>query len=164
MSLKEELLKANLLNKKDLRRIEHEERVDHQKKGREGREEQVRQRQQEIEQKQEEQRQRDQQLAKQQNQERLDKAKNIRMEDLIKTAQVEEHGPRKFYFVARDKKIPFLQITENLSDKLEKGMLAIVEYNGPNCVEFAIVQRTCAERLLEIDPEVVRFFNRDTRP
>lgn len=168
MSIKDEFERAKLISKKDSRHLEHEARVERKRLGNDGVYLQEKQRQKEIQQKLDEQRLRDQQIAREQAEERLEKERSrekerekIKIEDLIKNAQFEEYGPRKFFFVTRNKKIPYICVSDNLGEKLERGIAGIIEYPTPNGSEFAIVNRQCVERILDIDPEAVRFFNRD---
>lgn len=164
MSIKDEFLKAKLITKKDVKQLEHESRVEKKRLGTEGLQAQEQQRQKELQQKLDEQKLRDQQLARQQAQERLDKEKErnkVNIEELIKNAEMDDHGPRKFFFITRNKKIPYISVSDGMGEKLERGIAAIVEYPTPIGSDFAIVNRQCAEKLSEIDPEAVRFFNRE---
>ncbi len=164
MSLKDELLKAKLISKKDVQRIEHEGRVERKKLGSEAIKAKEEQRQKEIEEKIEAQRQHNKELAKQ-NQEkkeniRAEKEKIVNIQEMLKSSQMEERGTRKFYFIAKNNTIPSLCIGDNLSEKLEKGLAAITEFTTHEGPEFYIVNRQCAEKILEIDANIIRFFNR----
>ncbi len=159
MSLKEELLKAKLINKKQLKQIEHEQRLERKQLGKEGLQEKETARAQEIDQKREEQRKRDQELAQQQKEVRSEKEKAARIQEAIQTGKVEEQytGTRKFYFVAQDGKIPFFLLNDKTAEKLERGAIAIVEYPAR---EFVLVHKSSAEKLRNLDENIVRFYQR----
>lgn len=158
MSLKDELLKAKVISKKEVNKIEHEQRVERKKIGAEAIKQQEIERHQEIEKKMQEQRQQNREIAKQQTQEK----QGLRAEEIVKAGQIDEHGNRKFYFVARNCKIPHLSISDTMAEKIERGAVAIVEMPSTNggLAEFYIVNRQSAERLLEIDANLVRVFNK----
>jgi uncharacterized protein YaiL (DUF2058 family) len=68
-------------------------------------------------------------------------------------------GARRFYFVTRENKIPFLDLSDELTGRLEKGQAAIVEVPGDVVVDYTIVPRAVARQMQSIDPESVRFLN-----
>lgn len=157
MSLKDELLKANLINKKQLKKIEHEQRVERSKNGYAKMQQKQEERIQQIEQKQEEQKKRDQELAEKKNKEQKQKEYNARIQDTISHGLCEiSNGNRKFYFIQQNKKIPCLLISDMQGEKLEQGQLAIIEFP---INEFCLVQRTTAQKLQSFAPEIVRFLN-----
>ena len=159
MSLKDELLKAKLINKKQLKQVEHEQRLERKQLGKEGIQQKEQARMQEIEQKREEQKKRDQELAQKQKEERLEKEKVARIEEIMQLGKVEgqDHGTRKFYFVAQDGKISFLMLSDNTAENLEKGHIAIIEYPQR---EFVLVYKTSVEKLYSLDKNLVRFYQR----
>lgn len=114
---------------------------------------------QEIEQKREEQKKRDQELAQKQKDERSEKERIARIEEAIQMGKVEDqvHGARKFYFVAQDGKIPCLMLSDKIAEKLEKGLIAIVEYPQR---EFMLVYKASADKLYSFDKNLVRFYQR----
>lgn len=81
-------------------------------------------------------------------------------EMVLKTSLKETgFGARRFYFVTRDNKIPFLDLSEELTSRLEKGMAAIVELPGERIDEYTVVPRAVARQMQSLDPESVRFLN-----
>ena len=162
MSLKDELLKAKLISKKKLKQLEHEERIERTKIGKEGVEQQQQQRRQEMENRQQRQKQRDQQLAQLQKSEQQQKEEQARILDIINHGKIEDgvRGHRKFYFVASDGKIPFLMISDGLATNLERGQAAIVEIDGEPQPEFVVINHHSAQKLKNIDPQVLRFYQR----
>jgi RNA recognition motif-containing protein len=74
-------------------------------------------------------------------------------------------GARRFYFVTRDNKIPFLDLSDELTGRLEKGQAAIVEVPGDDdVVDYTIVPRAVARQMQTVDPEAVRFLNPQSSP
>jgi len=156
MSLKDELLKANLISKKRLKQIAHEQRVEKKKLGQDGVKEKQRKRQQELNQKRKARQEQDKQRAQEKKQEQLRKQRMAQIHDIVEHGKITEgmHGHRKFYFVAQSGKIPFLMIGEDLAEKLGKGLVSIVEHPVD---EFCVVAKKVSEKLKTLDENVVRF-------
>lgn len=154
MSLKDELLKAKLINKKELKQIEHEERIERKKIGKKGMEEKQQQRKLSIEESQELKKQQDR-IA---NQQKLDQGDRIG--NLIKQGRILNSMPgnRKFYFVARNGKILFLIMSDALAKKLEQGAGIVEMTIEPRNEEFVVVDQSTVEKLLNLCPDIVRFY------
>ena len=90
----------------------------------------------------------------------------VRLKEMVLRASLKEtgFGARRFYFVTRENKIPFLDLSEELTSRLERGMAAIVELPGEGTDEYTIVPRAVARQMQSIDPESVRFLNPETPP
>jgi RNA recognition motif-containing protein len=73
-------------------------------------------------------------------------------------------GARRFYFVTRENKIPFLDLSDELTGRLEKGQAAIVEVPGDEVLDYTIVPRAVARQMQTIDPDSVRFMNPQSNP
>ena len=67
-------------------------------------------------------------------------------------------GRHRFFFVARNKTIPFLQVSDLTSLHLRTGKAAIVE-DPHEEGDHVIVTRDAAIRMEAIDKESVRFFS-----
>jgi RNA recognition motif-containing protein len=89
-----------------------------------------------------------------------------RLKEMIEGSSLKEtgFGARRFYFVARDNRIPFLDLSEELTGRLEKGLAAIVEVPGEGIEDYTIVPRVVAQRMKSVDPESVRFLNPEASP
>ena len=160
MSLKDELLKANLISKKQLKRIAHEQRMEKQRLGKKGIEEKKEKEKNEIKAKQEAQKKQDQEQAKKLNEERLEKERKAKIHNLITEGRIKtEGGPRRFYFVSLDGKIPFLSLADSLAKKLERGQAGIVELGEWPRSHFIIVKREAAEKLKKLKTGKICFFN-----
>jgi RNA recognition motif-containing protein len=84
-----------------------------------------------------------------------------RLREIVLEASLKEtgFGARRFYFVTRENRIPFIDISEELCGRLEKGMAAIVEVPDQDAEEYTVVPRGLAQRIRSVDPEAVRFLN-----
>jgi len=87
-----------------------------------------------------------------------------RLQEMIQGSNLKEtgFGARRFYYVARDGRMPFLDISDDLTSRLEKGLAAVVEIPGDENGEVTIVPRAIAQQMKSVDPESVRFLNPDT--
>jgi len=89
-----------------------------------------------------------------------------RIQKMVEESSLKEtgFGARRFYFVTRENKIPFLDLSDELTGRLEKGQAAIVEVPGDDVVDYTIVPRAVARQMQTIDPESVRFMNPQSSP
>jgi RNA recognition motif-containing protein len=89
-----------------------------------------------------------------------------RIREMVEGASLKEtgFGARRFYFVTRDNKIPFLDLSDELTGRLEKGQAAIVEIPGDVVDDYTIVPRAVARQMQSVDPESVRFLNPEAPP
>ena len=155
MSLKDELLKAKLISKKDLSRIEHEKRVEKKQLGKDGLKEKKKNKDKELQAKQREKQEKDKQIAQEKKQQQQEKDKKKRIEKIIEKGIVSDNGPRKFYFIDKDNKIPFLMVSDDMSRKLTDGKAAIIQKNR----DFFIIDRESAEKLYKEKIDCLLFYN-----
>jgi RNA recognition motif-containing protein len=92
-----------------------------------------------------------------------------RIRKMVEESSLKEtgFGARRFYFVTRENKIPFLDLSDELTGRLEKGQAAIVEAPGEGdeeVVDYTIVPRAVARQMQTVDPESVRFMNPQSSP
>jgi RNA recognition motif-containing protein len=89
-----------------------------------------------------------------------------RIREMVEGASLKEtgFGARRFYFVTRDNSIPFLDLSDELTGRLEKGQAAIVEVPGEDVDDYTIVPRAVARQMQSIDPDSVRFLNPQASP
>jgi len=69
-------------------------------------------------------------------------------------------GATPFYFRASDGRLPCLEVSASLAERLASGRAAIVELPGDRFTEFYIVPADVAGQVLAVDPAAVRFWNR----
>ena len=156
MSLKDELLKAKLISKKQLKKIEHEKRIAKTKLGTEGVAQKKEEREAELAAKIKAQKEKNKQQAKLKKEELVEKEKIARIKSFVRNAVRPENrrGNRKFYFVASDKKIPYLTVSDDIAVNLETGRLAIIEYEQ----EFMIIDGKSAKNIEALDSGIIRFW------
>lgn len=162
-SLKDQLLKAKLVSKKQVRKAEHEQRQKRKELGREGIEQERARLRAELEEK--------ERLRKeeQQHQERLRREEELargglqRIRSLVSGSDLGRvgAGPNAFYYKAADGRIPRVEISGAMAEQLEAGRAAVVELPGDPAPEVYIVPREVADQVQRIDPGVIRFWNRD---
>ena len=159
MGLGDELKKAGFIDKKKLRQQKHQERVERKQKGVEGLEQERAEREQDLKQKKLEERREKKRLAEEENRLQKERERLHQLKDIVEANTVRERikGPRSFFFVARDGSVPFLQVDIEISKRLETGSLAIIEMEGDPRGTFRLLPRDAAERVRDIDPEVIRF-------
>ncbi len=86
-----------------------------------------------------------------------------RVSNLVKSAALRDvkEGGRRFCYVTREQRVRWIYVTAEVAWKLELGALAIVEQPGEPDETPMLVPRAAAERLRALQPDVVRFWNRD---
>jgi len=162
-TLKDELLKARIVSKKQVRQAEHQERQKRMELGRQGVEQEKARRlaeQQEKERLRREEQQRQERLRREEEQAR---GGLQRIRTLVAGNDLCRHGsgPHPFHYLAADGALPRVGVSGAMAERLEAGRAAIVELPGPPAAEVYIVPPDVAEQVRRIDPSVVRFWNRD---
>jgi uncharacterized protein YaiL (DUF2058 family) len=167
-SLKDQLLKAGLVSKKDARRVEHERRVEATRTGvgsTERAERAAQAQRDKLEAAQGEQRARDHAIEAERHRERDGAEAVYRLRDRIAAAALpRQRGERRWYFACQDELLRWLPVSDKCARKLEDGELAIVEQPKPDrtFAAYVVVPRDTA-RDLAGDPAtspLVRFWNR----
>lgn len=161
-NLRDQLLKAKVIDKKTKKVADIQARTEDRKKGYESTAQEAEARSKAFEEKREEQRAEDRRREKERLREQRSSEGRFRLRDLVRDGAIREgrHGPRRFYFVTRAGRIPFVQVAEELAKQLETGRAAIVESPSSEYERFEVVTRSAAERIAEVDAEMVRFWNR----
>lgn len=72
-------------------------------------------------------------------------------------------GPRRFYYVKRSRHIGHLVVNDLILDQLLLGALAIVE-RAPDEETYVLLPPEPAERVFEIDADAIRFWARKASP
>ena len=151
------LREAGVLKEKDAKRIAHQERVRKKEVGRKGGEAEKQARKQEIEANRRE--QQDRTEAAQKRHENENQAAFLAR--LVKQGTVVTAGRgKRFYFVARSGKVPFVEVNDDTTRQLVDGRAGIVEVPGESRLRHVvIVGRDRLESLRTADSELVRFWN-----
>lgn len=156
--LKSQLLKKGHVSQKQARRAAHQERLESKKVGhdeREAEEEAKRQaRAVEADKKREADRER----------ERERREAQARREEALRVVQIAETGRlvpegrpnRRWYFISRDGRVPYLMVDDALGRRLENGSAALVE--SPHG-QFWAVSRETAGKLSDAEPDWIRCWH-----
>ncbi|RME44330.1 MAG: DUF2058 family protein [Deltaproteobacteria bacterium] len=160
-SLRDELLKAKIVSRKEARKAAHEARVRRKELGREGIEAERKAAEERRKTEEAKRKAAERKRVRREQAARAEHERQNRLKTIIRNGMLPDipSGPRRFYFVAMDGKIPFLQIAESVATRLERGELAIVEAPEFSPDGFVLVTREAAGKIAEIDPERVRFSN-----
>jgi len=156
--LKNQLLKAGLVDKKQIEAVKREKKQARKKKGQKTLEAEVQAKRevQAAEAAERRREDRERELAKQ--------AQLAAHEQLHRIAQIAESSGlepagrpnRRWYFEARDGRIPYVAVDDELSHKLERGSAALVE--SPDGKMWT-VSREAAERIDQLDRSWIRCWN-----
>jgi uncharacterized protein YaiL (DUF2058 family) len=185
-NLRDKLLQAGLIDKKQKKQADHRLRQERTRARREGRppdadaeikaqiereveERRRKERQQKLA---ENERRRLEEEARRQQEERQARERRRRSEEewqKLKARSLLEAnmflpqapGPVHFYFLARRGGIRRLDLSTRLATELAAGLLAICQMPAWGEEKFGLVRKDVAEMLLKMDPSLVRFFVRD---
>lgn len=160
--LRSQLMKAGLIDKKAKQHADRQARTDDRRKGADAAAREEEERRERFEGRRDEQRDADRRRERQRQADRAAQEERFRLRDLVRQGAVREGraGRRRFYFVTRAGRIPFVEIGEELGLALEAGRAAILEVPLAVREEFEIVGRATAEKVSAALPELVLFWNR----
>lgn len=154
MSLRDQLLKAGLVNEKQAKqatkqkqkqqRLEHKNQADKDDSQRQA-----------AEQAKAEKLARDQELNRQQQEKAEKKAKAAQIKQLIEGTRLPKLESDDYYNFVDAKKVKRIAVNDLIRDKLSRGSLAIVSYDG----RYEIVPRDAAVKIQERDPRRVVLLN-----
>ncbi|UCF67963.1 MAG: DUF2058 family protein [Acidobacteriota bacterium] len=164
-NLRDERVKKGVVDPKRARQAAHEQKARQKKLGPKAVAAERDQRQQDHQTARRQQREADRARAREQRQAELQR------EALAQAGQLtREHalsagvrGPRRFHFVTREGKIPFLDVAEQIAERLRRGALAICQIPGTSPERFAIVPADVARKIAEINADLVLFHNINER-
>jgi len=160
-NLRDQLLKAGLVNEKKVRKAQHENRIKRKKQGFKKLEQDKKDKENEWQKQQETKKQEQQNLASEQKEVSSQQESIARIKDIIIQSRIHlgRPGKRLFYFVTRQQKIKMFALPDNVAFKLEKGEHAIAEIPGSRNDKYAIIPRSKALLIKELGPEFVLFLN-----
>lgn len=154
LSLQEQLLKAGLVDKKQLKKADHEKRVKNQKK-RKGRLSADDSEKQKLQQQQAERAKQDRQLNAERNQQAQRKAALAAAQQLIATnrSPVEE-GDIVYQYVSAGK-IKRISVSQETADKLAAGRIGLALHNG----EPVLIPVETVTKVLQRDEDLILVYN-----
>jgi len=160
-NLRDKLLKAGLVDKKQARKSKTEKRRARKEKGgAKATAEQLRDQQARYQEKLAQQKAAARELQQQLNKEQEDQARQGRIRDLIRTHRVKkpkEETP--FFFAGADKKILKVFISLEVANSLESGQMAIVAGSDDPRRDWAVISHKGASKLEQLAPERILFWN-----
>jgi len=157
-SLQEQLLKMGLVDDSQVRKAQHEKRVDNQSKGRKGVAAQRTQRDSKA-------------SAARQATKRADRAREKakwsaaearevqqRAQQIVDSGRVQGrvHGRKRFYFESRDGRVPYVELSDEIVTQLERGRAGLAETPTG---ETSLIEAASAERVFDLDPDWLRVWN-----
>lgn len=162
-NLRDKLLKAGKINKKQKKRADHNQRQQRRKKKKGPQQNPELQRQQAYEAQLEAKRAKDRELEEIRRQERAHKETELRIQYIVDHYSIRmKKGNHRWYYVARSGKILYFPLHPSIAAGLEYGRYSIVERPRAKDEDHAhaIVSRDAADMIWGIDTECVRFLNR----
>lgn len=155
------LVKSGHLKEKKAREIKRVERKEEKALGREG----LAQREAEKLAADEARRAAEAEAARVREQERAASGEAGRLQRVVRDRMVQGiHGARRFFFVARDGRVPYLDLDRDVAHGLIDGKLGIAESLGAVAAEHVVLEVAGVNTLYASDPELVRFWNKAGRP
>ncbi len=158
-SLQEELMKARLVDKKQRKKAAHDQRLHQSKVGKEGLEKEKLEKERRLQAQAEAKRLKDRELDAERQKAREAANNENRLPALISGTLLQggTGGPRRFCYVNRNNRVPFLEVNDDVARRLTRGELAIIETEDGR---VGLVPGTAAREIAELDNEIVRFWNR----
>lgn len=154
--LRDQLKKAKILSDQRARQLAHEERVHRKEVGREGLAQEEAERRAELERLQAEER-----ATQKAAQDALDEARREAEEraacaEILRRDAVQPRsGPMRWYFELEDGALPWFEVDEGTSFKLQSGVFWIVRTGPQGSHEYALLQADLGARVLAALPEAV---------
>ena len=160
-SLRDQLVKTGLADEKRARQLAHDEKARKNKLGREGITAEQHAAEEERRARDETRRAADRAREAERQKEAGEHEKVARAAQMLRDHALRDgiKGPRRFHFVTRERKIPFLELSEDAAKRLEAGQAAICEVPGSAPEEFVVAAADVARRLKETHAGYVLFLN-----
>jgi len=161
-NLFDELKKAKLVDEKSAKRLAHEQRVEHQKKGgAKGQDEEAQTRQADFEKKRKAEALESRQAERTRQEQQRDKERLAELNQLIASRALgrDAEGRQRWHFEAVGGSLPFLPVNGTVAKRLEAGELGIVRDPGQSWPSYVLVTRDLALRCKREVPGSVRFLN-----
>lgn len=161
-NLRDQLLKAGLVSAKQVKQAAHQDRVHRKEVGHEGLEAERQAREDAQREEQEAKRIADRERAEEQKRAQAEEAKRNAVRMRIQNGWIKDAtaGDRRFFFVASEQRITYLDLNERAQRRLQSGGAAIVETRGVVRGEHCVIDAASAEALAVDHAELIRFWNR----
>lgn len=161
--IRDQLKKAGLLTEKQVRQAKHQERLHAAEVGFAGLEAERRAAEQKELAEVAARREADRRRAEEERRRERESAASQRLAQLVRGGWIREAtaGSHRFFFVSRSGRISFLDLSDMAARRLAIGAAAIVETQGFVRGEHCVVNDRVASELSQLQPEMVRFYNRE---
>lgn len=157
MSLRDQLLKAGLVNEKQAKQASKQKQKQ-ERLVRKGQADQDDSQRQAALKAQAEKLARDQELNRQQQEKAEQKARAAQIKQLIEVSRLPKLSTEDYYNFVDDKKVKRLAVNNLMRDKLSRGSLAIVRHGGG----YEVIPREAALKIQERDPRRIVLLNTPT--
>ena len=154
--LTDQLLKAGLINQKQAKQTKHKQRVKQKTVGHKGLDAEERKKKQDFEKKRDEKRTQDRSRNRKEEEVKLEKVERSQLRNLVRDGAISVSGNRRYYFVTRENKVPYLEVSDDIVRKLQHGQLAIIEMPDQKMERFVVLERNKALQVRETEPDLVR--------
>jgi hypothetical protein len=156
--LADAFVKAGVASEKSARGARRERASEDRELGREGLERRQAERERELAHRRAEEADRERTLAAQ----RREAGETERLRSLVAAHAETARGPRRWFFVARDGRIPFVEVSDAVARQLADGHAGVVENPGEGADEHLVVAgRQALTAIEQAEPALVRFWNKD---
>lgn len=158
-NLRDQLQKANLLSKKDAKRLAHEERIHRTEVGRDGLEQEQRARQEEIDRLQAAERnERRTQQAQTDAERRLAEERAACEQILAQDVTRPGHGRMRFFFQTAEGYLPWLEFGEIDFKRMLSSEFAVVRLGEPQTHDYGLLALASAKRVARIFPDRIAWW------
>jgi uncharacterized protein YaiL (DUF2058 family) len=159
MNLRDQLQKANLLSKKDAKRLAHEQRVERTEIGRDGVERQQREHQEELERKLAEERTQRKVAQAQTEAERKVAEERAACEQILgQDVRRPGHGRQRFYFQTVDGALPWLEFGDIELKQMLSAEFAVVRVGAKNTHDYGLLPVATAKRVSRQFPDKIAWW------
>ncbi len=157
--LRDELIKKGLVSDKKAKQLAHKERARKKRLGRDGVGAERRARADELLAQQLESREQDRKREAARRNEAGERETRAAVIQLISDHARRDgvKGPRRFHFVTRSGRIPFIEVSDEVARELEHGQLTVCELPGTSPESFVLLPAKYARRVRETAPEYLLF-------
>ncbi len=158
-NLRDQFQKANLLSKKDAKRLAHEERVQRTEIGREGVEAAQKAHQAEVEALAAEQRAKQKETQAQLDAERRVADERAACEQILeKDVLRPSNGRARFYFAIEDGSLPWLELSDIDCRRVQAGEFAITRMGPRSSHDYGLLGLASAKRIARLHPDKIAWW------
>lgn len=160
-TLADQLLKMGLVSEKDAKKAAHQQRVGKKQKGRAQIEAERAERRKQAEARQQQQQAADKARGEAERAAQASREVQLQVAQIVQSGKVKAgRGFRRFYFESRDDRVPYVEVADDVAERVERGDVAVTE--SPTG-EVELVGRDAAARIAELDRSWLRLWSGNAR-